>query len=303
MGERLTLKLAVVNSADPLEFSPLLLYSKLSYNRDAIGGSHYNDYNIIYIDAVILSLYKIDRLFCSSPLAYAIEDIMHRFLVILLQILLAKVLLAEGLVVEDNKKPIVYTGTATINRDGIKTKFITRLHLLKIGVNPTGAPDYYATVVYYLGDDASNEYSTHSYGYTTVNPETQEMLLISNANPKFPVISLRFNDDASLAEGVINISSENVGSLALKSGWTYDSAGVETKFGGVYQSKCKSAYSSLVSQTRWITIAPNRTSPFGLNDIEKDFLKHFNHFYNSEELRTCDKCGTTMETDKRFVTK
>ena len=42
---------------------------------------------------------------------------------------------------------------------------------------------------------------------------------------------------------------------------------------------------------------------FELHDIEKDFLKHFNHFYNSEELRTCDKCGTTMETDKRFVTK
>lgn len=42
---------------------------------------------------------------------------------------------------------------------------------------------------------------------------------------------------------------------------------------------------------------------FELHDIEKDFLKHFNHFYNSEELRTCDKCGTVMETDKRFVTK
>jgi 3-hydroxyanthranilate 3,4-dioxygenase len=42
---------------------------------------------------------------------------------------------------------------------------------------------------------------------------------------------------------------------------------------------------------------------FELHDIEKDFLKHFNHFYNSAELRTCDKCGTTMETDERFVTK
>lgn len=42
---------------------------------------------------------------------------------------------------------------------------------------------------------------------------------------------------------------------------------------------------------------------FELHDIEKDFLKHFNHFYNSEALRTCDKCGTIMETDKRFVTK
>ncbi|MFT6748389.1 MAG: 3-hydroxyanthranilate 3,4-dioxygenase [Flavobacterium sp.] len=42
---------------------------------------------------------------------------------------------------------------------------------------------------------------------------------------------------------------------------------------------------------------------FELNDIETDFLKHFNHFYNSKELRTCNKCGTIMPTDERFVTK
>lgn len=41
---------------------------------------------------------------------------------------------------------------------------------------------------------------------------------------------------------------------------------------------------------------------FPLNDIEKDFLKHFNHFYASKALRTCDNCGTLMPTDKRFVT-
>lgn len=41
---------------------------------------------------------------------------------------------------------------------------------------------------------------------------------------------------------------------------------------------------------------------FPLNDIEKDFLKHFNHFYASKALRTCDNCGTVMPTDKRFVT-
>lgn len=40
---------------------------------------------------------------------------------------------------------------------------------------------------------------------------------------------------------------------------------------------------------------------FELHDIEKDFLPHFKHFYNSEELRTCAKCGTVMEADKRFV--
>ena len=34
---------------------------------------------------------------------------------------------------------------------------------------------------------------------------------------------------------------------------------------------------------------------FPLDDIEKDFQKHFDHFYNSEELRTCNNCGTVME--------
>lgn len=40
---------------------------------------------------------------------------------------------------------------------------------------------------------------------------------------------------------------------------------------------------------------------FELHDIEKDFLTHFNHFYNSETLRTCEKCGTIMEADNRFT--
>lgn len=40
---------------------------------------------------------------------------------------------------------------------------------------------------------------------------------------------------------------------------------------------------------------------FELHDIEKDFLPHFKHFYNSESLKTCTKCGTDMEADKRFV--
>ena len=40
---------------------------------------------------------------------------------------------------------------------------------------------------------------------------------------------------------------------------------------------------------------------FPLNDIEKDFLPRFREYYASEELRTCNKCGTVMETDPRFV--
>ncbi|SFW64385.1 3-hydroxyanthranilate 3,4-dioxygenase [Sinomicrobium oceani] len=40
---------------------------------------------------------------------------------------------------------------------------------------------------------------------------------------------------------------------------------------------------------------------FELHDIEKDFLPHFKNFYNSETLRTCEKCGTVMDTDPRFT--
>lgn len=40
---------------------------------------------------------------------------------------------------------------------------------------------------------------------------------------------------------------------------------------------------------------------FPLEDIEKDFLPHFKEYYASEDLRTCDKCGTVMEVDERFV--
>ena len=41
---------------------------------------------------------------------------------------------------------------------------------------------------------------------------------------------------------------------------------------------------------------------FELHDIEEDFLPHYKEFYNSAELRTCDKCGHIMETDSRFTT-
>ena len=42
---------------------------------------------------------------------------------------------------------------------------------------------------------------------------------------------------------------------------------------------------------------------FTLEDIETDFLKHFEIFYGSEDLRSCDNCGTVMEVDERFVAK
>jgi 3-hydroxyanthranilate 3,4-dioxygenase len=40
---------------------------------------------------------------------------------------------------------------------------------------------------------------------------------------------------------------------------------------------------------------------FFLRSIENDFQPVFKKFYASEELRTCDKCATVMEVDRRFV--
>ena len=40
---------------------------------------------------------------------------------------------------------------------------------------------------------------------------------------------------------------------------------------------------------------------FVLGSIEQDFLPVFKKFYGSEELRTCDKCGTKMDVDERFI--
>ena len=40
---------------------------------------------------------------------------------------------------------------------------------------------------------------------------------------------------------------------------------------------------------------------FELSNIEDDFLPRFKEFYNSESLRTCNKCGHVMEVDTRFT--
>lgn len=46
---------------------------------------------------------------------------------------------------------------------------------------------------------------------------------------------------------------------------------------------------------------PLKSYKFKLENIEKDFLPRFKDFYSSEENRTCDNCGTVMETDERFI--
>jgi 3-hydroxyanthranilate 3,4-dioxygenase len=42
---------------------------------------------------------------------------------------------------------------------------------------------------------------------------------------------------------------------------------------------------------------------FELNNIEKDFMPHFEHFYSSLALRTCEQCGTVTDVDPRFIAK
>jgi 3-hydroxyanthranilate 3,4-dioxygenase len=42
-------------------------------------------------------------------------------------------------------------------------------------------------------------------------------------------------------------------------------------------------------------------SYFHLDNIEKDFIPRFKHYYSTAELRTCKSCGTVMEADQRFV--
>ena len=40
---------------------------------------------------------------------------------------------------------------------------------------------------------------------------------------------------------------------------------------------------------------------FPLEDIEKDFLRHFKDFYSNTSLRTCNNCGEVMPVDERFT--
>lgn len=46
---------------------------------------------------------------------------------------------------------------------------------------------------------------------------------------------------------------------------------------------------------------PLHSVHFKLQNIEVDFLKHFKHFYESENLRTCKNCGEVMPVDNRFI--
>ena len=46
---------------------------------------------------------------------------------------------------------------------------------------------------------------------------------------------------------------------------------------------------------------PLHAAYFELKNIETDFLPRFQTYYNDAQLRTCAKCGTTMDTDSRFV--
>ena len=46
---------------------------------------------------------------------------------------------------------------------------------------------------------------------------------------------------------------------------------------------------------------PLHDTYFQLTNVEKDFQPRFKEFYSSEDKRTCNSCGHTMEIDKRFI--
>jgi 3-hydroxyanthranilate 3,4-dioxygenase len=46
---------------------------------------------------------------------------------------------------------------------------------------------------------------------------------------------------------------------------------------------------------------PLHDTYFQLTNVEKDFQPRFKEFYSSEDKRTCNNCGNTMEVDKRFI--
>ena len=68
--------------------------------------------------------------------------------------------------------------------------------------------------------------------------------------------------------------------------------------------ECKRSEQTILDGLQWYCDTCNNKLHeyrFHLDNIEKDFLPRFREFYGSTELRTCEKCGTVMETDPRFV--
>ena len=68
--------------------------------------------------------------------------------------------------------------------------------------------------------------------------------------------------------------------------------------------ECKREDPSMLDGLQWYCEKCNHLLHeyrFHLDNIEKDFLPRFREFYASKELRTCQKCGTVMDTDPRFV--
>jgi 3-hydroxyanthranilate 3,4-dioxygenase len=46
---------------------------------------------------------------------------------------------------------------------------------------------------------------------------------------------------------------------------------------------------------------PLHDTYFQLTNVEKDFQPRFKEFYSSKDKRTCNKCGTIMETGEKYI--
>ena len=170
--------------------------------------------------------------------------------------------------------PIVYTGIATFTlADNTPIHLLTRLHLIKTGTNPAGGDNYRAIVIQHLGDDASNEYTTYNYAFTTIDPKTRKVVLSpavnTAASTQLPEFELTFDPSLEHAEGTMthHFLSAKSGSVQLRNGWEYDkNAPIESRYGGLYAISCPEAPHALMGQAKKILIAPHKAPSF-LNEI------------------------------------
>lgn len=166
--------------------------------------------------------------------------------------------------------PIVYTGMTTFPQtDGTPIYLITRLHLIKTGVNPAGGDNYRAIVIHHLSDDGSNEYTTFNYAFTTINPKTRRLVLSPSVNteasPKLPEWDLTFDESFEVATGSMtnHFIAERSGTVSLRQGWDYDkSLPVETRYGGMYDISCPEAPHAVMAQAKRVLISPHRAPSF-----------------------------------------
>jgi len=161
-----------------------------------------------------------------------------------------------------NSSPVVYSGNLRVKNGDEILRFIARLHLIPSGFYSSGVARYRATMIYHLGDDASNEYVAHHYLYGSFHVEKRQLILsgeqLIDPAHRYPVIVLQFDQDGFLANGTVDSLGERIGELDLKSGWEYPAENVEMRYGGIYSAVCSHSFGGVLDRTNEISIVPSR---------------------------------------------